>query len=127
MRITKQASGGRGEYELVDYAPDGSRPADLLGLAIKLVIGPYVVDTQIHVPFRGGDRQGKYRLRLINPRGGYPHIQMQIAGILLLPHPIREEEKVGSGEPVFQNDSYIIKNINIDSVVSTDGSMLRVV
>ncbi|MCC7361008.1 MAG: HNH endonuclease [Anaerolineales bacterium] len=126
MRITKQASGGRGEYELADDAPDGTKPADLLDLSMKVVVGKHVIDTQIHIPRDEDERQGKYRLRRIKRNGGYPQVSLQMASILLLPRPIRDEAKAGAGEPVFQNNSYLIKNISIQDVRSRDTTSFTV-
>ncbi len=114
MRITKQSSGGRGEYEVAEYAPNGLQPSDFLGRVLHLRLGNHIVDTQVVLTHEGA----KYRLRLA---GGYasPHPQapLQVAHILLLPNPIRDEDNLTGGQPVLQNDLYILKNINFGEVV----------
>ncbi|MGH2497697.1 MAG: hypothetical protein ACRDIV_23590 [Ktedonobacteraceae bacterium] len=112
MRITFQPSGGRGEYELSDYAPNGLMPSDLLGLSIQLRIGEF----DFHTGIKLTKDQGKYRLR-VYPKGAHPQVQIQLANILLMPHSIREEPQMGGGELVLQNNSYIIKNIQFGNVV----------
>ncbi len=111
MRITFQPSGGRGEYEVSDYAPTGLMPADLLGFAVRLLIGENILHTGVKLT----KDQGKYRLR-VEPKGANPQVQIQVANALLMPHPIRQEPLMGSGELVLQNDSYIIKNIQFGNV-----------
>lgn len=115
MRITFQPSGGRGEYELSDYAPNGLMPSDLLELSVRLLIGEFVLDTGVKLT----KAQGKYRLRRVYSQGAYPQVQIQLANLLLMPHPIREEPQMGGGELVLQNSSYIIKNIQFGNVVYT--------
>lgn len=111
MRITKQSSGGRGEYELCDFAPNGLGPADLLQLSLQLKIGDHSINTGINVT----KAQGKYRLRLDSQKNQHAHFQVSIA--LLLPKPVRDEKIVTGGEPVLRNGSYIIKNINFGEVI----------
>lgn len=117
MRITFQPSGGRGEYEISDYAPNGLKPSDLKGLFIRLLLGEIELHTQVQLT----KDQGKYRLRVI-PKGSYPQVQIQVANALMLPHPARQENLMGSGELVLQNGSYIIKNILFGEVTYHDGN-----
>lgn len=117
MRITFQPSGGRGEYEVSDYAPNGLRPTDVLGAQVKLLLGKIMLDTGVVLT----KDQGKYRLRVI-PKGAHPQVPIQLAHILMLPYPTRQEDHMGSGELVLQNNSYIIKNIQFGEVVPSGGS-----
>ena len=114
MRITKQSSGGRGEYELCDYAPNGLRPSDLLEHILHIKLEDIIVDTGVVVT----KAQGKYRLRLANRADQHTHFQ--IAFVLLLPKPVRDERIIGSGEPVLQNGAYIIKNLNFGEVTQVE-------
>ncbi len=111
MRITFQPSSGRGEYELSEYAPSGESPNDLLEISIRLLIGEFVLYTGVKVT----KDQGKYRLR-VDPKGAHPQIPTQLADALLMPPSIREESKMGGGELVLQNNSYIVKNIQFGNV-----------
>jgi len=115
MRITFQPSGGRGEYEVSDFAPNGLKPSDLLGLFVQLSIGEIVLYTGVQLT----KDQGKYRLRVV-PRGSHPQVQIQLADALMLPRPVRQENLMGSGELVLQNDSYIIKNIHFGDVAGSN-------
>lgn len=121
MRITKQSSGGRGEYEVAEYAPNGLQPSDLLGRVLHLRLGGHVIDTRVELTHE----QGKYRLRLVDRNeSSYPHAHLQVAHALLMPSPRREEQKTTGGEPVLQTDSYIVKNINFGDVADNpDGGM----
>ncbi|MGI9058200.1 MAG: HNH endonuclease [Ktedonobacteraceae bacterium] len=112
MRITFQPSGGRGEYELSDYAPNGIKPGDLLDNSMQLRIGEIILYPGIKLT----KDQGKYRLR-VEPKGTHPQVQLQLANALLMPHPIREEPHMGAGELVLQNNSYIIKNIHFGEII----------
>lgn len=113
MRITKQSSGGRGEYELCDAAPNGNWPKDFIGYKLKLNLSEsYSIDTGVIITHA----QGKYRLRLRDKSAGYPQVQRQIAAALLLPIPTREESLLSDGEPVLRNNEYLIKNINFGDV-----------
>jgi len=116
MRITFQPSSGRGEYEVCDYAPNGLMPIHLLGLSVHLQMGTIVFQTGVILT----KDQGKYRLRVV-PKGMYPQIPLQIAALLLLPHPVREEPLMGVGELVLQNKSYILKNIHFGDVMYHSG------
>lgn len=116
MRITKQPSGGRGEYEICEHAPMGFGPAELLQTTIRLKLAGYLLDTGVRVT----NAQGKYRLRLSDISDQHAHFQIAVA--LLLPKPVRDETITGSGEPILQNGSYIIKNINFGSVSYEEGN-----
>src|SRR5258706_14533568 len=117
MRITKQPSRGRGEYELSEFAPNGLRPSDVIRIPIHLRIGTHLFATGVFVTQQGQ----KYRLRII-PDSTAPQIHIQVANVLLMPDPTRDEEKLGSGQPVLQEDSYLIKNINFGEVVYESGN-----
>ncbi|HEY0752443.1 MAG TPA: hypothetical protein VGD98_00570, partial [Ktedonobacteraceae bacterium] len=116
MRITFQPSRGRGEYELSEYAPGGQSPGDLLETSIRLLIGEFVLYTEVKVT----KDQGKYRLR-VAPKGAHPQVPTQLADALLMPPSIREEAKMGGGELVLQNNGYIIKNIQFGNVIYNPG------
>lgn len=112
MRITKQPSGergeqGRGEYELADFALDGVGPSDLLERTIHLQIGQRTLNTDVRLT----KDQGKYRLRVNSEPRRYRMIPNQLAVVLLMPPPARSEANMATGEPVLQNESYVIKNV----------------
>lgn len=115
MRITFQPSGGRGEYEVSDYAPNGLKPSDLLGMFVRLGLGKMVLDTQVKLT----KDQGKYRLRVF-PQREHPQVPIQLANALMLPPPVRQENRMAGGELVLQNSSYIIKNIQFGEVSYAD-------
>lgn len=110
MRITKQSSGGRGEYELCDYTPTGFLPKHYLQSIIYLKLEELLIDTGVRVT----KAQEKYRLRLSEHADQHAHFQIAIA--LLLPQPVRDEQIIGSGEPILQNGRYLIKNLNFGNV-----------
>lgn len=116
MRITKQPSGGRGEYELSEYAPNGLSPIDLLDKEVRLQLNSLTIRTSVQLT----KSQGKYRLR-VKPKGAYPQVQIQIANVLMMPDPGRDEQQMAGGELVLQNDSYVIKNINFGEVNAESG------
>jgi hypothetical protein len=116
MRITKQSSQGRGEYELSEFAPNGLKPSDLVGIPICLRIGSHIFRTDVQLTTQGQ----KYRLRRVEG-SQVPQIPIQVANVLLMPDPIRDETRLASGEPVLQNESYLIKNIHFGEVTHSEG------
>ena len=111
MRITKQTSGGRGEYEIAEASRSGLTPVDLMGREIHLRFGSYEIKTAVRLTPQGGKR----RLRRL-PNTNFPQVQRQTAGILLLPKPVRDEERMEGGQPVLQNSRYIINDIEFGQV-----------
>ncbi len=111
MRISKQSSGGRGEYEIAETAPNGLTPQDLFDKDLHLKLGDSVINTRVHL----SNSQGKRRLRL-SPPANHPHVHTQVANALMMPAPIRDELEVLGGQPVLQHKGYILKHINFGEV-----------
>jgi hypothetical protein len=88
---------------------------DLVDHLMILRLNNLVIDTHIKLT----NDQGKYRLRVATTNQ-FPQVQNQVACALLMPKPIREEAKTEGGQPVIQNNAYIIKNINLDNVTITN-------
>ncbi|MCW5849336.1 MAG: HNH endonuclease [Anaerolineae bacterium] len=113
MRITFQPSSGRGEYEISENA-ENLGPTHILNYPISLKLGTITLDLHVHLKREGG--QGKFRLRKTNQAGKWSQVQLQVADALLLPRPIRSEALMGEGEPVLQNDLFILKHIYLRRV-----------
>lgn len=110
MRITKQTSGGRGEYEIADTG-NGLTPRDLIYHEIYLYIGEHYIRTGVRLLNQGGKR--RLRQMIAN---NYVQVHRQIAAILMMPKPIREEGQLVAGQPVLQDSRYIIHDIMLDDV-----------
>jgi hypothetical protein len=78
---------------------------------MSLRLNNLTIDTRVRLT----NDQGKYRFRVV-PTNQYPQVQNQLAAALLLPKPIRDETKTEGGQPVVLENSYVIKNINLDNV-----------
>lgn len=117
MRITFQPSDGRGEYEISENTSNGLRPVDLLDYFMTLKIDTISFFTSVKLT----NDQGKYRLR-VSPKNTYPQIPNQVGYALLMPKAIREEINTEGGQPVIQNDAYIIKHINLKNVTITSNT-----
>lgn len=121
MRISRQTSGGRGEYELAeDYG--SIRPTDLYDLPIILDMGEgIVVNTQ--VALKRSETQGKRRLRLLHERRDI-QIPRQVAAALLMPRPVRKRGDLGAGEPVLRRGRYAIEDIEMADVRRSDSDVV---
>jgi len=113
MRISLRTSGGRGEYELVGHH-DAVQKSDLYGRRLHYEIAPDIVIDGRCVPRWA---QAKPRLRL--EKGGM-HLHRVLANVLLLPRPIREIRRVASGADFLRDGTYVLKDVDIDVVDSTD-------
>lgn len=122
MRITKRSSGGRGEYEISESF-NGITPRDLLDRTIVLDFGSGV---EIATGVRLLLRHGKRRLRIDEKAGCEMHLHRQLAAVLMLPHPVREESKWAPDTPVIQSGLYGIKNIALSSVMLSANGIARV-
>jgi hypothetical protein len=114
MRISFQRSGGgegmvrgRGEYELAEQS-NGIDAARAVGHDLILRIGPVDLTTGIWVTHQ----QGKYRLRRRQPGSGM-QIGRQVAAVLLMPKPVREQAAVPQGSPRLVTSSYILDDIEL--------------
>jgi len=118
MRITRRTSGGRGEYEISEPAPNGLTPNDILLRRILLDFGAgWIVDSGVQLTSQGGKR----RLRLLE--GGI-QIQRQIAAALMVPHSVRADSALGRGMPILQANRYAIEHIEIaDAELSGDDAV----
>ena len=109
MRITRRSSGGRGEYEISENTPEGVSPTDLIGHRLILDFGGgIVVDTNAILRHQGG----KFRIRRVTRNTIHPH--RQVAALLLMPHPVREDVNWGRGYPVMRTDQYAVDHIQLE-------------
>lgn len=119
MRIQKQPSRGRGEYEIAETF-NGIGPADLFDLEITVDLGPLGTHrTGVALM----DRQGKRRLRRIDPGTGI-QIHRQVHAALLLPKPIRDEETLEAGQPVIMRDRCLMQEMQLASVSVIENGVL---
>jgi hypothetical protein len=108
MRISRRTSGGRGEYEISEPAPNGLSPTDLLLRRIFLIFADdWVVDTGVHLTPQGGKR----RLRMIDAT---IHLHRQVAAALMMPRAVRADSALGRGMPIMQADRYAIEHIDLE-------------
>ncbi len=116
MRIALRTSGGRGEYELAG-SQGGVKNSDLFGLPLRFEVTPdKIMDGLQHVEVK--EKQGKPRIRLLDERQGV-HAYRLLAGLLLLPKPIREIARTGEGPLEIETDKYSISSIDVDVVGRT--------
>lgn len=106
----KRLSGGRGEYEIAENA-GAVGPHDLVAKRIRWKIPPFRErDSGIEVREQGA----KPRLRIAS--AGAIHIHRQLAAIALLPKPIRDETSLVGQAPVFRENQYILRRIDLGEV-----------
>lgn len=121
MRIALRTSGGRGEYELA--GSQGSVDvSDLLGIQQFYELTPGLVIPGRAVATRA---QGKPRIRLIDQQKKTVHFYRLLAGVLLLPKPIRELHAT-TGNPLLAHEAYSMRAIKVD-VADVDKKNGRVV
>jgi len=107
MRISRRTSGGRGEYEISESAPNGLTPRDLFQRRIFLVFNDdWVVDTGIQLTNQGGKR----RVRRLD--AGI-QLQRQVAAALMMPHSVRADAPLGRGMPILQANRYAIEDMEV--------------
>lgn len=110
MRISLRSSGGRGEYELSGILRN-TRARQLADHLITLEFPDrLLIPTRIRVSEQGS----KLRLRR---EGAEIQIQRQIAAAFLMPTPQRELRMLGAGEPVIQEGSYAVDQIDADGLI----------
>jgi len=110
VRISRQTSGGRGEYEISEISPEGLSPRDLFGRRLVLDFGHgWLVDTGTVLTGQGGKR----RIRLSNAE---IHLHRQVAAASLMPHPVRAEKILGRGVPILKANRYAIEHIELGGV-----------
>ncbi len=122
MRISRRTSGGRGEYEISEIAPNGLTPRDLFGRRIFLVFGAeWVLDSGVQFTNQGGKR----RLRLLDAE---MQLHRQVAAALMMPHSVRADAPLGRGMPVLQADRYAIEHIEVPvaELVGTDAVRITI-
>ena len=119
MYIMKRLSGGRGEYEIAEQAGPVA-PHDLVDKRLRWRIPPFRDrDSGIEVRVQGG----KPRLRIA--AGGAIHIHRQLAAIALLPKPIRDETSLTAQAPVFRQNQYILRKIELGEVHVAGSAVIR--
>jgi hypothetical protein len=119
VKIARRSSGGRGEYELAGEV-NGIRPADVFDMGISARIDWLEFQTDVVVRAQGG----KPRLRRTSTSHQQIQIPRQIAALLIMPGPVREDVALKSGLPLLREDGYAIEAIAI-SGASHDGSRCR--
>ena len=116
MRITRRTSGGRGEYEISEEC-SGTTPHDLVGHRITLTLDSRLsLDTATELRAQGG----KLRLRRLGTTG--IQVQRQMAAALLMPHPVRADNSLGTGSPVMRRNQYAIDHLHVTGVSLTSGT-----
>jgi len=116
MRISRRPSGGRGEYEISENTPEGVTPTDLLDNRLVLDLGGgLVVDSNATLRHQGG----KFRVRLLDAGTIHPH--RQVAAILLMPYPVREDVRWGRGAPVMRAGQYAVEHIQLEHAYVAGG------
>lgn len=120
MRISRRTSGGRGEYEISeDHA--GLTPTDLLDRQLLIDFGGgWIIDTGTILRAQGGKR----RLRMEG--GATVQLHRQVAAALLMPHPVRADEALGSGQPILKSDRYAIEHLECATVTLEGDARVRV-
>lgn len=109
MRISRRSSGGRGEYEISENTPEGVTPTDILDHRLILDFGGgNQIDTNSTLKHQGG----KFRVRLLDQTTIHPH--RQVAALLMMPHPVREDVNWGRGHPVMRTDQYSVEHIQLE-------------
>ncbi|GEA82369.1 HNH endonuclease [Cellulomonas uda] len=102
LSIHKRPSGGRGEYELVGR--QGPRVAsEFEGVSFQLETPWGVKPSNLRVDKQGG----KLRLRLEESRRD-GHLAPQVASLLLMPPPTREEDRISRALPIVIDQRYIL-------------------
>jgi putative restriction endonuclease len=121
MRITRRTSGGRGEYEISESAPNGPTLRNLFQRRIFLAFrNDWTIDTGVQLKNQGG----KCRLRLL---AGGMQLQRQVAAALMMPHSVRADNALGRGMPILQANRYAVEHIEISGaeLVGADVVTLR--
>jgi hypothetical protein len=114
---------GRGEYEISEASAEGYNPSDIVDRRITLDFGSgLVIDSDSVLRHQGG----KWRIRRL--RGTTMHPHLQVAAVLMMPKPVREERVFGRGLPVMRQDQYAIEHIETTQValVGSDAVRLRI-
>ena len=119
LSIHKRPSGGRGEYELVGR--QGPRVAsDYLGVTFVLETPWGARPSNVRVELQGG----KLRMRQVAPRRD-GHLAPQLASLLLMPPPTREEDRISRALPIMIDQRYIL-DIDIEVLSrSSDTAVIR--
>jgi hypothetical protein len=121
VRINKESSGGRGEYEWCDFQPTDPAPDNLQGrrIFIRLPDG-HVLDTGSIFGAQGGKQRIRLATDQARGRDLYPH--WHAAAALMLPRPSRDETSYEGGLPIMRNGEYGIGSLQLGSVdVAQDG------
>ena len=112
MRIALRTSGGRGEYELAGRQGD-IRHGDLYDHRILYELSPEITIDGMSAAHM---IQGKPRIRL---EPGGKHVYRVLSDVLLLPRPIREIRRATDKSDFIYDQSYAMKDIDVDVVNRT--------
>ncbi|MEI9974600.1 MAG: hypothetical protein WDO73_22670 [Ignavibacteriota bacterium] len=108
MRISRRTSGGRGEYEISEPAPNGLTPNDLLQRSILLEMSDdWQFEAGVHLSPQGSKR------RLRRNAGTKMQLHRQVAAALMMPHSVRADNALGRGMPILQANRYAIEHMEV--------------
>jgi putative restriction endonuclease len=120
MRISRRTSGGRGEYEISESAPNGLTPNELLPRKIVLEMSDtWQFDAGVHLSSQGSKR------RLRRNAGTEIHLHRQVAAALMMPHPVRADNALGRGMPILQANRYAIEHLELASAELVGANAVR--
>jgi hypothetical protein len=112
VRISKELSGGRGEYEWCDFRPDDSPAGQLRGRRIFLQLPAGITaDTGCILDVQGGKQLIRIAPDMADGRDLYP--PWHVAALLMMPRPSRDETSWGAGSPIMRNREYGIVHLHI--------------
>ena len=107
MYIARRTGGGRGVYEVAGQTATGLQPTDLVGRHIS-----FEFDDGLQVPLGLSlqSQGGKPRLILESAR---IHVQRQLAAILLLPKPRRDNKNWSEEYGIPSRETYVIEHVQL--------------
>ena len=113
MYVARRTGGGRGVYEIAGQTATGLRPSELIGRSLVFEFGDgLVVPLGISLMTQGG------KLRLART-GGEIQIQRQIAAILMLPMPRRDDNNWSEEYRSPSRQAYVIDQMQLAFVDHT--------
>ena len=108
MYIARRTGGGRGVYEIAGQTATGLAPVDLIGRTLTLEFDAgLTVPLGLSLNLQGG----KPRIVMDDP--GYMQIQRQLAAILLLPQPRRDNNNWSDQYKIPVRQSYVIDQVQL--------------
>jgi len=120
VEVKRRTSGGRGEYELPG-AIAGSTAADLVGREIRLALPGFTLATGITVLIDNG----KPRLRAMEKGSGIM-LHRQVAALLLMPRPVRQDNALTAGEQILKINGYALDSLEVAGIDHSSPSAVDV-